>query len=242
MIAARRLALVTVVVVVAVGGVVTVGAGVAPGSTRQVPRAGAVVVRGTARLDGHAFDARWIGAVVRRHGLVTPCQVTLPRVRGGRFAVPVFLRRASAGCGGAGSEVLLWTFRDRQLFADRWIPWGRVAHPVRVRFTASAPTGAVPPRTEISGRAFGTDGRPVPIGTRITARVGTTTCGIASVRAGGGFRGYILNIVGPESISTCAAGAVITFLVGDARASQTAVNGQSRRGLLRLDALPPSAT
>jgi hypothetical protein len=110
-----------------------------------------------------------------------------------------------------------------------------------VRFAASAPTGAVPPRTEISGRAFAADGSPVPIGTRITARVGAATCGIASVRSGGGFRGYILNIVGPDSIPACVTGAAITFLVGDAPAAQTAVNGQSRRGLLRLTAVAPPA-
>jgi hypothetical protein len=177
---------------------------------------------------------------VRREGLVTPCQAALPPVRQGRFRIPVFRSRAAAGCGGRGREVLFWTFVDRQLFAGRWLPWSRVDEPVALRFSADDPNGAAPRRTEISGRAFDRHGRPVPLGTVIEARVATTTCGVASVRAGGGFRGYILNIVGPDSIPACRDGATISFLIGGVPARQTATNGVSQRDLLRLTAAAPS--
>src|SRR3954471_20575557 len=37
-------------------------------------------LRGTARMDGNTFDADFIGAVVMKDGLVTPCQVTIPSI------------------------------------------------------------------------------------------------------------------------------------------------------------------
>src|SRR3977135_4160481 len=74
-----------------------------------------VVVRGRATLDGASFDAPYVGAVVTRNGLVTPCQRTLPRVRNGRFAITVFARTEASGCGAPGSKVLLWTFVQDQI-------------------------------------------------------------------------------------------------------------------------------
>jgi len=198
------------------------------------------VVTGTAELDGRRLDARFLGAVVRRHGLVTPCQAALPPARDGRFRIPLFLRRGAAGCGGPGTQVLFWTFAGRQLWSRRWVPWSDVTDPVALRFSRATPSGAVPLRTEISGRAFDARGRPVPLGTRIEARVGSTTCGVASVRAGGGFRGYILNIVGPDSIPGCRDGATVSFRIGGAPAEQTATNGRSVRGLFRLTASSPA--
>jgi hypothetical protein len=198
------------------------------------------VVTGTARLDGRPLGARFLGAVVRRHGLVTPCQAALPPVRDGRFRIPVFLRRGAAGCGGPGGAVLFWTFAGRQLWSSRWVSWSDVTDPVALRFSRGTPDGAVPLRTEISGRAFDARGRPVPLGTRIEARVGATTCGVASVRAGGGFRGYILNVVGPDSIPACREGATVSFRIGRAPAEQTAANGTSVRGLFRLTASAPA--
>jgi hypothetical protein len=220
-----------------VAGLMTVVAlGCASGSDADTTAPTRTVVTGTARLDGRRFDARFLGAVVRHGGLVTPCQAALPPVRDGRFRIPVFLRNAAPGCGGPGREVLFWTFADRQVWADRWVPWSKLTDAVALRFSTGRPSGVVPLRTEISGRAFDDAGRPVPLGTRIEARVGPTTCGIASVRAGGGFRGYILNIVGPDSIPGCRDGATITFLIGGTPARQTATNGPSIRGMFRLTA------
>jgi len=224
-------------------GLVALGAAAAGSAATPPERPNrVVVVRGTARLDGRAFGARWIGAIVRRRGLVTPCQATLPPVRAGRFTVPVFRRAASAGCGAPGSEILFWTYRGERLFADRWQPWASTGDAMRVRFSARRPQGAAPPVTELSGRAFDARGRPVPLGTRIEARVASTVCGVASVRTGGGFRGYILNVVGPESIPACRSGATLSFRIGDQPAAQTAVNGTSQRGLFRLSAVAPPAT
>ena len=72
------------------GVTVTAAIGSAFGNDAGAARTSAedrVVVRGRANLDGASFDAPYLGAVVKRHGLVTPCQHTLPRVRNGRFII-----------------------------------------------------------------------------------------------------------------------------------------------------------
>jgi hypothetical protein len=220
-------------VIVAVAAVACSGSS---GSTAAEPASrGPIVAYGTARLDGRNFDARWIGAVVRRDALVTPCQAELPRIRNGRFGVTV-LGAGQAGCGGPGTSVRFWTYRGEQIFNDRWVSWSRLGDALALRFSTADPDAGMPSRTEISGRAFDAQGRRVPLGTRIEARIGSTTCGVASVRAGGGFRGYVMNVVGPASISACADGATITFLIGDQPAVETATNGRSERELFRLTA------
>jgi hypothetical protein len=234
---ARRLPRAAVVAVVAV--VTAACSGSAASTATEPRRSGPAVAHGTARLDGRRFDARWIGAVVRRDALITPCQAELSRIRDGRFGVTVF-GAGQAGCGGPGTSVRFWTFRDEQIFNDRWVPWSRLAAPVALRFSTADPDAGVPVRTELSGRVFDADGRRVPLGTRIEAHIGATTCGVASVRAGGGFRGYIMNVVGPDAIPACVAGATISFLVGEQPAVETAVNGRSERGLFRLTVRGPA--
>ena len=79
-----KLLLAGLTVAVAIGGTF--------GSDADAARNGAedrVLVRGRATLDGASFDAQYLGAAVKRNGLVTPCQRTLPRVRDGRFAISV---------------------------------------------------------------------------------------------------------------------------------------------------------
>ena len=56
-----------------------------------------VVVSGDATLDGKRVDSRWVGAVVLHNGLQTPCQVELPPVTAGRYAVPIHAASESAG-------------------------------------------------------------------------------------------------------------------------------------------------
>jgi hypothetical protein len=209
----------------------------ADGAAKSAPTPPAVA-HGTARRDGRAFDARWIGAVVRRNHLITPCQAELPRIRDGHFGLTVY-GAGQAGCGGPGTSVRFWTYGDQQIFNDRWVPWSRLARPLALRFSTADPGAAMPTRTEISGRALDDRGRSVPIGTRIEARIGSTTCGVASVRSGGGFRGYIMNIVGPDSVPACGDGAPITFRIGNATAAETAINGHSERDLFRLTAGGP---
>ena len=74
------------------------GADAVPGASDRV------VVRGTATLDGASFDANYLGAVVQKAGLVTPCQYTLPPIDHGRFEITVLaadrgerLRRGGRG-------------------------------------------------------------------------------------------------------------------------------------------------
>jgi hypothetical protein len=188
--------------------------------------AGRAVVRGQARLDGAAFDARWIGAAVRDGGLVTPCQAVLPSIDAGRFEITVFGNNESSGCGRPGAEILLWTFvDDRTLFASTAIPWPATGPAtVQVDFATEDPLGAAPFRTELFGEVYGADGQRVAAGSRIEAYVGDTLCAVASIRSSGSFVGYSMSIVGPDSIPECHSGALVTFRVNGSPATETAVN------------------
>src|ERR1700704_1958145 len=113
--------------VLVVGVTVTAAVGGAFGRDADAARTGTedrVVVRGRATLDGASFDAPYVGAVVKRRGLVTPCQRTLTRVRNGRFAIPVFARTEASGCGAPASKVFLWTFvQDQIVYSNQSVRW-----------------------------------------------------------------------------------------------------------------------
>ncbi len=186
-----------------------------------------VVVRGHATLDGAPFDAEFLGAAVRDHGLVTPCQASLPRVDGGLYVVEVMSDAVANGCGTPGSEILLWTFADdTQYFSTAALPWPADGRPTTfdASFSTAAPKGVAPPTTEFAGEAFDHDGRRLPDGTRVEAHVGSTLCGVASVRTQGDFTGFSLAVVGPESLAGCERGATVTFRVNGRQAVTTAVN------------------
>jgi hypothetical protein len=195
-----------------------------------------VVLRGRLRLDGASFNARWLGAVVLRNGLVTPCQLALSSVRRGRGAITVMADAEASGCGVPGAQIALWTFaHDKIIFSRgtwRW-PRGR-RRSVDASFSSATPSGAVAPRTEFAGAVFRPDGRQLPGGTRIEAYVGATRCGVTSVRRTGSFSGFSLNVVGPDSIAGCTRGAMITFRVNGRPALDTAVNELGRGGQLDL--------
>lgn len=186
------------------------------------------VITGNARLDGAPFDAQWIGAVVRENGLVTPCQAELPPIEAGRYEIAVFSADESLGCGRPGSEVLLWTFlRDQQFFVTAPIPWPEsdtTVVDVDVDFSTANPPGAALATTEFNGEVFRPDGSRVAAGTHIEAYVDDALCGVASVRGTGSFDGYILSVVGPDSVPGCRAGATLTFRVDGALATETSIN------------------
>jgi hypothetical protein len=187
-----------------------------------------IAVRGTATLDGAPFDAEFLGAVVRQNGLTTPCQAEIPPVTGGRYAIDVLARRAGSGCGVRGAQVLLWTYAgETKVYSTSSVAWprrGNVAN-FDAHFSTAAPHGAAPAVTELSGEVFDRNGRRLGSGTRVEAYIGTTRCGVASVRhAGETFTGYILSIVGPDSISGCTQDAQITFTINGRPAAETSVN------------------
>jgi len=202
-----------------------------PGARRRV------VLHGKLTLDGAPFDARWLGAVVRRKdGLITPCQLALSSVRGGRYDITVMADAEASGCAVPGAEIALWTFaRDRILYSGdawRWPHDGRLR--VNASFSSATPNGAVAPRTQFAGEVFAPDGRQLPGGTRIDAYVGTTRCGVTSVRRTGSFSGFSLDVVGPDSVPGCARGSTITFRVDGRPTLDTAVNEPKRSGPLDL--------
>ena len=194
-----------------------------------------VTIRGRATLDGEPLDARWIGAVVRRHGLVTPCNVTLPPSRNGRYEIQVYADKASASCGRRRSDVLLWTYAGEQkLYANATVPWpdGDSAR-FSVEFATTNPRGAAPVITEFSGEVYDDDSQRREAGGRVEAYVSSTLCGVASIR-GSDF--YILSVVGPDAIPGCAAGGHITFVVDGDPATETAINSPDQSAHLDLTA------
>src|SRR6478735_6436110 len=96
----------------------------APTTAAPLPSARSIVVRGNATLDGKSFDSRFVGAVVMKDGLITPCQQTLPPVAGGAYEIPVFSATESSGCGASGARIALWTSaNDKILFSTETVAW-----------------------------------------------------------------------------------------------------------------------
>ena len=177
---------------------------------------------GVALLDGRRFDAAFIGSVVLEHGLVTPCNVTIPAITGGRFTIDVYSADASVGCGRSAAKVVFWTYvNNRKLFATNGIEWASGgASNLTIPFSASRPLGATPSVLELSGGAYTADGNLVNAGARVDAYIGDTLCGVASVRHGD-FNGYILHVIGPDSRPGCQADGLITFRIDGRRVSKT---------------------
>jgi hypothetical protein len=228
---------VTTSIIVAVVAVLLVSAF---GRDADAARTGAqdrVVVRGRASLDGAPFDAPYLGAAVKRHGLVTPCQQTLPRVRNGRFAISVLARTEGSGCGAAGSEIFLWTFVQEQIVYSsqsvRWPGNGKTAK-FNPGFSISAPDGGVGPIVGFAGEIFDARNRRLPPGARVEAHIGETLCAVATTRRIDNFTGFSLDVVGPDSIPGCTIGATITFRVNGRDAHETAVNQTGQGATLNL--------
>ena len=196
-------------------------------TTSSSVRSEGVMVRGRATLDDASFDATWLGAAVRKDGLLTPCQLTLPPVSNGRYEIPVMSASQAYGCGAPGAEIVLWTYaHDKQYFSTRTVAWPGDGHTATfdASFATATPDGAAGPRTEFAGEIFDREGRRLPDGTRVDAYVGDTLCGVASVRTYDDFTGFSLTVVGPTAIAGCTQGATLHFRVGGQRALNTAVN------------------
>ena len=185
-----------------------------------------VVVGGDALLDGKPFNSRFVGAVVLKAGLVTPCQHTLPPVVNGHYTITVLAETESSGCGEPGAQIVLWTSaHDKILFSTNTLSWpgnGR-ATTFAARYSTSAPAGAAPTTAQFNGGVFGADDQPLRAGTRVDAYVGSTRCGTASVRSSDDFTGYILSVVGPDSIAGCTRGVALTLRVNGRVAVHTRV-------------------
>ena len=226
-----------------VAGVTVTAIGGAFGRDADAARTGAddrVVVRGRANLDGASFDAPYLGAVVKRHGLVTPCQRTLPRVRDGRFAITVLARTEASGCGAAGSKIFLWTFvQDQIIYSNQSVRWPGTGETARFDpgFSIGAPTGGVGPIVGFAGEIFDRRNRRLPPGAHVQAYIGETLCAVATTRRIEDFVGFSIDVVGPDSIPGCASGATITFRVDGRDANETAVNQAGQGATLNLSLL-----
>jgi pimeloyl-ACP methyl ester carboxylesterase len=194
------------------------------------------VVRGHLTLDGAPFDSKYLGADVVRNGLMTHCQTSLPPVDDGRYKVTVMADAEAPGCGAPGARIVLWTFaNDKILFSPTALAWPGNGHTISfdANFSASTPDGAAPVTSSFVGEVFDRHGRQLPGRTRVEAYVGTTLCGVASVKPTGSFSGFSLAVVGPDAVPGCDLGAMITFRVNGQVAAQTGVN--EPRGETSLD-------
>ena len=214
----------------------------APGTsaTSAASPTGQVVVHGVATLDGKPFDARWVGAAVLRGGLVTPCQRALLPVSNGRFTVAVFADSESSGCGAPGARIVLWTYaRGKILHSTNVVAWpaNEMTVSFGARYSSATPAGAAPVTAQFNGRLLTAGGAPLPDGTRVEAYVGDTRCGLASQRSDADFAGYILAVVGPESIAACARGAHLTFRINGRPAAETAAVNTPPGNQRQLDLL-----
>lgn len=231
----RRVALVAALLLVAACGGDDRDSASTTSTVAAGPESGPRTFSGMARLDGVVVDTDFLGAVVRRDGLITPCQAELPAVARGRYEIDVLADPDALGCGQPGAEVLLWIYvGEQKVFTTQAIPWpAGGTTTVDVEFTSDAPLGAATPITELHGVVF-KQGIRMPVGTRVEALIGNTVCAVASVQESGDFVGYILNIVGSDAIPGCDTDATVSFRVDGEPVVQTIVNSPERSGELDL--------
>jgi hypothetical protein len=231
---ARTVLVAAVAMAATFGGVITADPGVAAVPHQSDDR---VVFRGEATLDSAPFDAPYMGAVVVRRGLVTPCQHALPPVEAGRYEIGVYAKSEAAGCGALGAEVFLWTFAQEQIvYSSESVPWPGNGSTTTFlpTFSIASPDGGVGPTVGFAGEVFDRRGRRQPPGVVVEAYVGTTRCGVASTRRSGNFTGFSIDVVGPDAIPGCTLGATITFRLDGRRTRQLAVNESGHETTLDL--------
>jgi hypothetical protein len=208
------------------------------GRHARAPRSATVAIRGSALADGRPFDTASMGAVVLHDGLVTACQAEIGSVRNGRFQLPVLRAGSAAGCGRPGDRVLPWVFVNETItHATAAAAWPRAdaSRALEVTFDTTRPQGAAPVVAGFVGEVTTASGEPTAGGARVEARIDGRRCGVASVREAGSFVGFIISVVGPESIPGCTTGAVITFTVDGRPVPETARNDPgSHSGTLTL--------
>jgi hypothetical protein len=178
---------------------------------------------------------------VKQHGLVTPCQRALPRVRNGRFTIRVLARTEARGCGAAGSRIFLWTFvQDQIVYSSQSVRWPGSGKTARFEpgFSISAPTGGVGPIVGFAGEIFDARNRRLPPGAHVEAHIGQTLCAVATTwridDSIDDFIGFSIDVVGPDSIPGCEIGGTITFRVDGRDAQETAVNQAGQGESLNL--------
>jgi hypothetical protein len=175
---------------------------------------------------GAPFDSQFVGAVVLNDGLATPCQSTLLPVSNGHYEVTVLTDGESRGCGAPGAKIVPWVYaHNRYIYSTNSLPWpdnGSTAT-FAPTYSSATPGGAAPVLAQFSGAVYKADGVPASAGTRVEAFIGTTRCGVASVRNTADFNGYVLAVVGPDSIPACTRGAPVSFRVNGRAARHAGV-------------------
>ena len=123
--------------------------------------------------------------------------------------------------------IALWTSaNDKILFSTESVEWPSGDGPVEfaAQYEDANPSGATTETTQFQGGVYSADNHPYPAGTRVDAFIDGTRCGTASVRSSPSFTGYILSVVGPDTIPGCTRGGKIEFKANDRPAVPTSPN------------------
>jgi hypothetical protein len=102
------------------------------------------------------------------------------------------------------------------------------------RFSITAPNGGVGTIVGFAGEVFDRSTRRLPPGARVEAYIGKTRCAVATTRRIENFVGFSIDVVGPDSIPGCAAGATITFRIDGRAVRETAINQPGQEASLNL--------
>jgi hypothetical protein len=127
----------------------------------------------------------------------------------------------------SGAEIFLWAFtQNEMLYSREALPWPGNGGTTNfdASFSTSTPNGAAPATSTFAGEVFGRNGRQLPPGARVEAYVRDIRCGVGSVRRTGNFSGYVLAVVGPDSVPGCERGATLTFRIDGRLARDTRTN------------------
>src|SRR5204862_4053110 len=100
-------------------------------------------------------------------------------------------------------------------------------------FYVSAPDGGTLPTSGFVGEVFRRNGERLPPGSRVEAYVGDVRCGVASTRRTGNYSGYILSVVGPDSVAGCARDGTPTFRIDGQPATNAPGGGHTLDLILR---------
>jgi len=81
--------------------------------------------------------------------------------------------------------------------------------------------------------ALGRAGERLPPGTRVEAYAGDVRCGVGSTRRTGNYSGYILSVVGPDSVAGCDRDGTLTFRIDGQPATNAPGGGHTLDLILR---------
>jgi pimeloyl-ACP methyl ester carboxylesterase len=190
-----------------------------------------VTVRGRITLDGQPLVYAFIWAEVIDGGLRRLCAFPSVARTDGTFEQVLAAESEKAGCGAPGRRVRIAASSGNNVyFSDESVPWpvSGASVALDVNFTeedAGRPADNVTP---VYGGIYAGDGARIPAGARIEAYIGDVLCGVTGIPANVMLfenpDTYDLLVAGPEAVSGCERGGIVTFRVDGVAVEETARN------------------